>query len=228
MKRIAIILITSSIILTGCNNNNKEEIEEIKPFCDYVDINNTKYNILYIGIDNPFQITPYGNFDSISVRIPDSIGTINKYDKNRYFIRVKRPGKVNLKVFAINKKKEHLVTSKYFRVMSLPNPVVKLGMKKGGEIKKETIIAIGKIVALEESLAMIEYKHKMVSYSISTVSQKGEIIENKSDSEYFTEKQIEQISTLKSGDKIYFEDIVIEDLSGKERKLNPMMFRIKN
>ena len=73
----------------------------------------------------------------------------------------------------------------------------------------------------------INLKFKIISFTVSTVDKNGKFIENKSTSGRFSEAQIEQIRKLKSGDKIYFENIVARDPYGTNRKLGILMFRIE-
>lgn len=75
-----------------------------------------KYNILYIGVDNPVTIAVEGVFDE-KIKASISTGTIQKINKGQYIIRVSTPGEAS-----VNLEWDNQRISKKFRVKVIPDP----------------------------------------------------------------------------------------------------------
>ncbi|MEM6725012.1 MAG: GldM family protein, partial [Bacteroidota bacterium] len=95
-----------------------------------VAISPTKMNVLYIGVDNPLDISAAGSSNAIDVRISGGGGQIKKLATGQYVATVTRP----TKDCKISVRSNNIEGTKTFRVKPIPNPVIVLGGKVGGKI----------------------------------------------------------------------------------------------
>ena len=223
----------SLLFFTTCSNSinkNKESdinLSKVNTFIypdtahkksnNFVCIEGPLTNFIYIGFNNPLNIKQSNPNDSLSVTT--SSGMLRKIDKERYEIRTNEIGKVFISVFKVNKNKKELIITKEFRVKRLPDPVPSIGsIHTCGKMKKNHLIAIGRIRAYTMNID-IDIRFTLNSFTMTSISKKGEIKESKASSDRFTNEQINQIKSLDAGDKIYFEDIIVTGPDGTVRNL---------
>lgn len=251
MKKIILFLLTV-IVLMSCNSvynkqkeknilkekiiliNKPENSIDIKTkksqnekYDCRIEIDNSLMNFFYIGISNPIKIISNIK-DSLIISIQDSLGTVKKdlYSMDRYSIYIPKYKNVTLEIARIRNNKKEILRLKKFRAKYLPEPVVNVCGKSGGEVSKELMLAQLGVRAYLENFDISLY-YNVISFTVSTANSKGKIIEKTSNSSRFTPEQKEQISQLKKGQKVYFENIKIRRVDGSIKTLQPLMFRIK-
>lgn len=178
-------------------------------------------NVMYLGVDNPVTIA-VANYNPKEIKVTLSNGTLIKADGGyyNYIARPKEVGMTILSVFA----GEKLINKSEFRVKRVPDPVAKIGGKKGGLAKTDFLLAEDEIKVDMENF---DFKLKFIvtEFKISTVKG-GFNIDMSSKSNKITQEQKNLIAQASSGQKIYFIDIKCVGPDGGVRELPPMLFEI--
>ena len=188
-----------------------------------VTVSPTKMNVFYIGVANPVSIAASGVSES-ALRVSMSNGSITKGAKG-YVVRVKKAGKATVRVSAEIDGATKSMGSAEFRVKRVPDPIAKINGKKGGRIKKNALIAVGKVSAVMENFDF-DLRFNIVSFSVST-SIGGFEEEVRGSGSKFNGKQVALIRKVKPGRKVYFEDIKAKGPDGSVRNLGTISFKIQ-
>ncbi len=186
-----------------------------------------KMNVLYIGVDNPVKIAAAG-FESDELEVSIDNGTISGKD-GEYLIRPSSPGRATL---IVRSNGEEFQKTE-FRVKEVPDPVAAIESENrklsfsGGSISKEELLAAG---GLQVQLRNFDYdlSFKVVSFVLSaTVPNSLVVREEISNSDRFSDTQVNLINSLIMNQKLMFEEIIAVGPDGTKRKLNSMVFTIK-
>jgi gliding motility-associated protein GldM len=184
----------------------------------------TKMNVLYIGVDNPLDISVSGyTDDKVSASITGG-GSLVRSGKG-WVARVSTQGKCNINVSVKDEKGTgKSMGSPEFRVKRIPDPVAKIGGQKEGLMAKNMLIAQTGVKAEMEgfdfdiNVAVTEF--------IVTASVKGFQQEKISRSNAITQDQKELINRLERGSKVYFEGIKAKMPNGEVRNLPPVILKL--
>jgi hypothetical protein len=173
-------------------------------------INKYPLNWLLYGFDNFITINAYNiQEDSIIIKTTPDLHVI-KVDSNRFKIKPLKTGRYKLKVFYLSNKKEVFLSEQEFQVKHLSRfAVPRIAGENNGDIEKNKLNKNSRIEVMTENTDIDMY-FDVVEFTVSTNDLKGKIVENVSKSEKMTDAQLKQIESLKSGDKVYFEDIKIK------------------
>ena len=109
-------------------------------------------NILYLGLDNPITVAAF-DIKLNSVSLATSNGTVTG-EKGHYYIRPETLGTADLAVWTKAAKGKKKVGGAVFRVKSIPDPIVKLDNKTGGNISKQIT---GHLIAPYASFSVLGY-----------------------------------------------------------------------
>ena len=251
MRQVFLILIVLFLI-TGCENNNKNNVnidavyksakaDSIKLVHDtlLVDtcIGKAQYvliiggkNKLYTNVPNSIGITAINiSADQFFLKTqPDIEMTISgTYKKGvSYMVTPKNPGLLNISIYKHEKNEDIYLGMCQYRVERLPDAIPRVGGYRNTVIDKNVLLnQQGIALANEECCWNINYE--MVEFTVSTINEQGKVVENISTSNKFTEAQKDQIRKLKSGQKIYFENIKVIDMDGNTRNIGVIMLKIK-
>jgi len=186
-------------------------------------ISPTKMNVFYQEVDNPVEISVSGIpanklFPSISN------GTMTK-SGNGYIVRPGQGSKSVITVLAEIDKGKKSMGSMTFRVKALPDPVAKVGGKKGGTISKNELIAQQFVLADMEGFDF-EARFTVTEFTVS-IKKGGFDQDVSSHSQRFTDAQKDLLKSLNRGDKVIFTDIKAKGPSGKVRELNGIILKIQ-
>lgn len=179
-------------------------------------------NVMYLGVDNPVTIA-VANYNPKEIKVTLSNGTLIKADGGyyNYIARPKEVGMTILSVFA----GEKLINKSEFRVKRVPDPVAKIGGKKGGLAKTDFLLAEDEIKVDMENFDF-NLKFEVTEFTMSTHNGEGFLKDLHSKSNKITPEQKELIAKAKSGQKIYFLDIKCAGPDGGTRDLSPIVFKI--
>ncbi|NLI24206.1 MAG: gliding motility protein GldM [Bacteroidales bacterium] len=184
----------------------------------------TKMNVFYMGLDNPVEISVSGvAADKVTATINN--GRIRKISGNQYIVNPERAGSAQIRVTADmggNQKRDF--GYKEFRVKMLPSPVPKVGGLRGGNIARSTLLAQSGVIAEMENFEF-EAIVKVVSFKVS--AKVGQFdMEATSNSNKFTQEQLNILERLGKGSKVYFEDIKASLPDGSTRDLGSITLKI--
>lgn len=223
-KLLLLIPVTALLIpATGCLNgrsttDSTEVVTTIAP---------TKLNVLYIGIENPVNIS-VSEYAAEDITVSIDNGSIT--GKNgEYIVKAHTPGKAVITVSAKGK----TIKETEFRVKYLPPPVVALkgfsdkdGLIKGGDISKNELLkADGLKLTIENS--EFELPMKIASFDMVVRAADRSVIKSASTSEdKFSAEQVELIKSLEKGQHVTFENIAATSPGGNRKTPMIMDFTI--
>ncbi len=225
---------------SGVGNKNYEGIVRVKkptggfdlyPFyADYevappsgFSISPTKMNVLYIGVDNPIDITVSGAKSDKDVSASISNGSLIKQGNGKYIAKVTQPGIVKVNVSAnVNDKKESFAPME-FRVLRIPDPQINLcGFKTSNKMNKSKIQACTGLIAQNEDFVFGD-SFKIISFN--TKKRTGtDIISADNNGPIFKGKTQNLINNLQSKDALIFDNIVVQDPAGNKRTLSGAIY----
>jgi hypothetical protein len=184
-----------------------------------VSIGLTKMNVLYRGVDNPAVVAVSGVRQN-DIKLTTNNGTIRQVD-NQFILSPTRLGNELITVLVNDK----VVGTEEFRVKDLPDPVAKVDNHKSGIVEKDWLLnAVGLTAELEGS--DFYFPFKIISFTLS-VSDKEYTYDKMSNSDKFTNEQIELLKKVKVDQKVRIEDIKVMGPEGSPRDLQPLVFTIK-
>jgi len=111
-------------------------------------------NVLYIGVDNPMEVSVPGVGQGDVSAVLDGAGSLTKDPTNpaNYIAKVNAVGKCKINVSAKIDGKVQPMDGKEFRIKRIPDPVPTLGGKlRGGNTQPGSIKAQSGVVALLEN-----------------------------------------------------------------------------
>lgn len=190
-----------------------------------VSVELSKMNVLYVGVDNPIQVSCEG-LSSGEYQVKSDQGTLTNTGIGNYRLNVNAPGKVTLNVST--SAKEYYFP---FRVKRIPDPIPSLGAKynRSDTLSLEAFKAQKGIALLllnfdfEAKCDIVEYKVVHIGQNPETGVMLTHSVKNVG--ARFSPESLELIEQAKPGD-IY----IITDLKGrcpgdvKERELNGLVF----
>lgn len=171
-----------------------------------------KMNVLFIGLDNPLKIAVSG-IDNSELQVAIDNGQISG-ENGEYNIMVSKPG---ISIVTVSYKGE-VIQKTEFRVKRIPDPLITENKYYSGKISKEEMLRWGTMEILYKyfNLAM---NTNIIFYRMIAIRENRDPIEFYGGNKVFTDLQLDVIKTLKSGDKLYFEDIIVlneEDYSSRK------------
>lgn len=183
-----------------------------------------RMNVLYIGVDNPIKIAASG-YAASDLFVSIDNGTIS--GKNgEYVIRPKEQGSAVVTVSSNGKE----IQKTTFRVKVVPDPIAaikcKNDLKTSGGISIKELLEDKKITVLMRNFDF-DLSFEVVSFVMSsTVPNSLTVREEISNSNNFSNQQIDLINSLIVNQKLMIEEIIIKGPDGVKRKLSPMVFTI--
>ena len=185
----------------------------------FATVSPTKMNVLYIGVENPVQISAAG-VSAKDLNITMSNGNISGGGGN-YMIRVNTPGKINVNVAA----KGRNYGAFEFRVKYLPDPVAKLSNRKSGPFPvAEFKVQKGPYAELEN--AEFNAPFTITGFTLYYKPKSGEPAQIATSGTVFNEQMLKLIKSAKQGDFFYIEEIKAMGLDKRTRTLPALAFKI--
>jgi gliding motility-associated protein GldM len=181
----------------------------------------TKMNVLYYGIDNPLSIAA-SEVDNDKLEVKIDNGTI-KGEKGFYIVNPQDAEKLaTVQVFSDHKE----IGKASFRVKLVPEPTATVaGMGSGTSMSKALFLDQKGVVAVLPDFAF-DLKFKITEFILVTIDGNYSV-ESKSNSDQFTQEQLELIKKVKTDTRVTIENIKALGPDGKTRDLKPLVFKIK-
>ncbi|MBC7125949.1 MAG: gliding motility protein GldM, partial [Bacteroidales bacterium] len=187
----------------------------------------TRMNVLYLGVENPIDISVPGFApDKVSATI--SRGSIKPVGMGSY---IAQPGAgaptVEITVFAETEGKRRVsMGKKTFRVKKVPPPTPKVLGVTGKVVNKNELEASLGVVAEMPRDFDFDLKFKVVSFKLSATVG-GFLQEKESTSSRFTDEQKRIIASIRSGSQIAITDVKAVGPSGDVVELNDLVLKIR-
>ncbi len=187
-------------------------------------ISATKMNVLYIGVDNPIEISAGGISKSqISAAITGG-GSIAR-EGSDWVAKVSQLGKVSISASANLGGSSKSLGSREYRVKRVPPPVAYIANATGGPVSKEVLLASGAIIPKASQDFEFDVNFVVTSFYFST-NVAGDFKGEPVSGNRFNDKIRQIISNAKRGQKLMFEDIVATGPGGSQ-KLNSVVLTIQ-
>lgn len=185
----------------------------------------TKMNVLYIGVDNPMEVSVPGvGQGDVSASLTGA-GTLTKAPDGNYIAKVTAVGKCQVNVSAKIDGKVQPMGTKEFRIKRIPDPVPTLGGKlRGGNTQPGSIKAQSGVVALLENFDF-EATFKVQSFQM-VFSSKGEIFKSEVQGPLFNQQMKSFLDRAKPKDIIFIDEIKVVGPDNQPRKLGQIAFQI--
>lgn len=186
----------------------------------------TKMNVLYLGVDNPLDISiPGVPPDKVSATI--SKGSIKPVGSGSY---IAQPGAgaatCEITVYAEVDRRKQAMGTKTFRVKKVPPPFPKIIGVTGKSVEKNQLAASLGVVAEMPQDFDFELKYKVVGFKLSSTVG-GFLQERESTSSRFTDEQKKIISSLRTGNQVAITDVKAVGPSGEVVELTDMVLKIR-
>lgn len=187
----------------------------------------TKMNVLYLGVDNPLDISiPGVPPDKVSATI--SKGSIKLVGSGSY---VAQPGagitSCEITVYAEGEgRRKQAMGTKIFRVKKVPPPFPKIIGVTGKSVEKNQLAASLGVIAEMPPDFDFELKYKVVGFKLSSTIG-GFLQERESTSSRFTEEQKKIINSLRTGNQVAITDVKAVGPSGEVVELTDMVLKIR-
>ncbi|OFX43321.1 MAG: hypothetical protein A2046_08385 [Bacteroidetes bacterium GWA2_30_7] len=183
----------------------------------------TKMNVMYIGVDNPMDISVSGfTDDKVSAGI--SQGSLVKTGTG-WIAKVSTAGEATVSVSAKDDEgKSKPMGQSKFRVKRVPDPVAKVAGKREGVIAKNLLVAQSGVMADLENFDF-DLKFVVKGFRVSAMI-KGFEQTKTSPSNILTADQKAIINNAEKGQKVFFEDIKAVGPDGSVRSLSPIIFKL--
>lgn len=185
----------------------------------------TKMNMLYRGIDNPISISAAG-METEALSPSGSNVTLRSAGKAGDYIA--RPGNGSSATISVSAKTETGTKSlgkMDFRVADVPDPIAKIGGKKGGAIKRNELKAQNKVDAVLESFAF-DLTFNIISFKCTMKNKQGFWDDKENRGGTFNGDVRDMVNKVSPGQKIFFEDIKAKGPDGKLRDLGSVTFTV--
>lgn len=187
----------------------------------------TKMNVLYIGVDNPMEISVPGVGQGDVAAAMEGAGTLSKDPANpaQYIAKVTAVGKCKIAVSAKIDGKMTPMDAKEFRIKRIPDPVPTLGGKlRGGNTQPGAIKSQSGVVPLLENFDF-EARFNVQSFQM-VFSSKGEILKEEVTGPLFNAKMKAFLDRAKPKDIIFIDEIKVVGPDNQPRKLGQIAFTI--
>jgi len=190
-------------------------------------ISATKMQVLYVGLDNPLTVSVDGvSIDKIKIEVPTTHATVIYKEGKGFVVKPFKVGNCEVKISVVENGIETFLGSQMFRIKQLPDPTPVLLRMTGGEINKPLLLKVKNIEALSINFDF-ETHFNVVQYTVSACIG-GKIVEITEKSSNITDEvRTKILSKLEVGDKVYFEDIKVQQFNDPIRKIGVMKFVVK-
>jgi len=179
-----------------------------------------KMNVLYIGVDNPIQVS--GSTDSdYELLVMSGPASVKKTARNRFSVTASNPGECVLAL------KDIPSSHKTFRIKRIPDPRARLGSKSSGDMGNGEFKAQGGVMALLEYFDF-DVQCSIAGFTLIYIPKRQDPIEVINSGARYSANARNLVSRAKPGDIFIFENVRAKcPGDAGTRKINSMFFKIK-
>jgi gliding motility-associated protein GldM len=180
-------------------------------------ISPTAMNVLYIGVDNPIEITA-GNANPSTVRasgcgIKPASGP-GKYTANP----TGAPRKESITVAGTTNEGDPVNGQMEFRIARIPDPYLYIGPKKGGGAPKALLANQAGVIARNPDF-VFDLPYRVASFDMIYAPRSGPVISTTSNNNMFTDEQKTVLGRMKGGDRLFFSNVKVRLPDGTTREV---------
>lgn len=208
-----------------------EKVEDKKFDLEYKVVNpqpfisQKEYNVLFLGINNPLNVY-HPEYKQDKYRVSINNGNVIKGDDG-YYARVNNLGYATVILEVPDGKGGYKkVAEEVFKVKDLPTPKVVLYNQIGG-VMASRIFKMQKGLDVDAKNMEIDNKFRVVEYTMTYINGSGlGIFSEPVKGSYFSGKSKELVELAQPGDLYIFDNIYIKGSDGKNKKVDPIVFKI--
>ena len=213
---------------TGAEKILKIKPQSFKVAQKTLAVSATKMNIFYRGLSNPISATAPGIAPGdLTVSCTNgSVSVINK-SRGEYAISPGNGKECKITLSGKGSTGERISFPPVeFRVKDVPPPVARFaGVQGSGTAPLIKVKSAQGVIADLENFEFEGVKYTVTSFTLSTI-YKGNPVDKRANGNRLTDDQRSLINSLRSGSKLYVEDIVAQGPSGKPVKLGGIKIKI--
>ncbi|MFK7807384.1 MAG: gliding motility protein GldM [Saprospiraceae bacterium] len=181
-----------------------------------------KMNVFYTGVDNPLSISAAGVATG-EVRVSADNVQLQKINNVQYNVKPERPGRTTITVSGGGLEP----TTFEYRIKPIPNPVMKLGNKNGGQVTPGELKVYDKLNAVLENFDF-DAVCRVQGFEVTRAPKNKDVIYHTNQGGKFDTNTKRILGGAKPGDMIYFEKIKAKCPGDKAgRALNSLVFRVR-
>jgi gliding motility-associated protein GldM len=181
-------------------------------------ISPTAMNVLYIGVENPIEITA-GNANPSTVSA-SGCGIKSAGGSGKYIAAPSgAPRKESIVVSGKTNEGDPVSGQMEFRIARIPDPYFYLGDKKGGGVSKEFVQGQAGIIARNPDF-VFDLPYRVISFDMIYAPRSGPVISTKADGNRFTEEQKTVFGRLRGGDRLFFSNVKVRMPDETTREVN--------
>lgn len=182
-----------------------------------VAVSPTKMNVLYLGVDNPLQITAGVGSEKISATFTG--GTISRAGGASWIAKPTQQGEHKINVIIEGKS-----TPVVFRVKKFPDPYAFVGPSRGGKMGAAQFKAMGGVIARLDN-SDFEFPFTVLSYTVGTIKN-GLYSSQPNTGNRWGGAAADLINAAGPGTAVFFDNIKVRGLDGIVRDLPQMSFNL--
>jgi len=186
-----------------------------------VTVSADKMQVMYIGVDNPISVSAAG-VPSGQVQVNAQGVDLRKESNGHYIAKPTRPGKATITVSGGGLKP----TTFEYKVKKIPNPVITLGGKLGGQMNVAEFKVHKGIVPILENFDF-QAKCKVDGFEVTRV-RNGDAVSELNRGGTYKSGAKRLVDNAKRKDKFYFDNIKVRcpgDVAG--RTMNGLIFTLR-
>lgn len=188
-------------------------------------VSNLRENIIYVDVPNTLNFAVEGRLCKDILLSTDNGKIEVTQDSSNYIIYPEKVGYTEV-ILCDKKSKKHRVIGKYgFRTKYLPNPIVLLAGKSGGEIRKNILKVLPGITVALPTFDF-DIKYAIEQYTVIIFRDNKTIYSHECESAIFSDALKSSFNTIEINDKIVFLNISCKLANNKRISLSPAEFKI--
>lgn len=185
----------------------------------------TMMNVMYIGLDNPVQVSVPG-VPQQDVTAIINHGTLTKNADGSYNVRISEKKNATVTIKAKVNGKEMVMGEQTFRVKRIPTPQAAVdGVVKPINVSAQVIKNSRSIIAKVEAFDY-PVQFRVLSFTCSYRNKNGELFKETNTGTEFNEKVKAWLKNIDKGEAIFFDDIVVMGPDLERRTTNALAFNI--
>ncbi len=187
----------------------------------------TKMNVFYRGLANPFDVGG-GGIPKENLEVTMTNGKVTPKGDS-YVIQptdLDEQGKrTKVSVYANIGGERRLIGTSDWRVKPVPAPIAQVAGRSSGDIRKEELVIQQGILAVLEDFDF-DFKYTVTQFTLETIGQGGYTNRYQSESNRFTQDQINELKRLNPQSWVHITNIKAVGENGESRDLEPIAFKI--
>lgn len=186
----------------------------------------TMMNVMYVGLDNPLQVSVPG-FSQSDVTASIDNGILAKNADGSYNAKVANPGRAKVVVKAKVNGRDMVMNEQEFRVKRIPDPVATLdGIPSGIDCRTGFLTSKRGVVAKVDDGFVYPAKFRVISFTAVLRQKDGSIVKRPITGPEFDATVRSWLKNIQKGESFFVDDVVVIGPAGDKRRINSLAFNV--